>query len=81
MPAIAEELDQFTRFVRERLNRDATDLSLEDCLREWRAAQDEQETLAAIQRGLDDMAAGRYKTIAEVDAEIRKRRGWPPADR
>jgi len=71
MPAIAEELDQFTRYVRERLSHDAADLSLEDCLREWRAAQEEAETVAAVQRGLDDIAAGRYMTIEEADRYVR----------
>jgi predicted transcriptional regulator len=71
MPAIAEELDQFTRYVRERLSQDAADLSLEDCLRDWRAAQEEAETVAAVQRGLDDIAAGRYMTIEEADRYVR----------
>jgi len=34
--------------------------------------------LAAIQAGIDDMKAGRMKPLAEVDAEIRRRRGLPP---
>jgi predicted transcriptional regulator len=71
MPAIAEELDQFTRYVRERLISNSADLSLEECLREWRAAQEEAETIAAIQRGLDDIAAGRYMTIEDADGYVR----------
>ena len=78
MPATIEELNQCTSFAREKLIADADGLSLEDCLREWRAAREEGETIAAIQAGLDDVAAGRVKTIAKVDTEIRRQYGWPP---
>jgi hypothetical protein len=77
MPATIEELNQFTRFAEQKLNGELNGLSLEDCLRAWREAQEEDETIAAIQEGLDDVAAGRFKTIAEVDAEIRQQHGWP----
>lgn len=81
MPATIEELNEFTSFAREKLIADADGLSLEECLRAWRAAREEEETIAAIQAGLDDVAAGRVKTIAEVDAEIRRQHGWPPRNR
>jgi len=45
--------------------------------RAMRALQ-EQEDLAAIQRGLDDRAHGREQPLAEVDAEIREEFGFPP---
>lgn len=41
-------------------------------------ALEEQEDLAAIQRGLDDRAHGREQPLAEVDAEIREEFGFPP---
>lgn len=45
--------------------------------RAMRALQ-EQDDLAAIQRGLDDRARGREQPLAEVDAEIREEFGFPP---
>ncbi len=81
MPATIEELNQFTSFAREKLVAASNGLTLEDCLREWRASREEEETIAAIQAGLDDVAAGRVKSIAEVDAEIRRHYGWPPRNR
>jgi predicted transcriptional regulator len=45
--------------------------------RAMRALQ-EQEDLAAIQRGLDDRAHGREQPLEEVDAEIREEFGFPP---
>lgn len=38
----------------------------------------EQEDIAAIQAGIDDMEAGRVVPLEEVDARIRQRLGMPP---
>ena len=72
MPATIEELNQFTSFAREKLIADADGLSLEECLLAWRAAREEEETIAAIQAGLDDVAAGRVMPLAEADRWIRE---------
>ena len=38
----------------------------------------QQDDLAAIQAGIDDMEAGRIVTLEEADAEIRKDVGFTP---
>ena len=38
----------------------------------------QQEDIAAIQAGIDDMEAGRVISLEEADAEIRKDLGFPP---
>jgi len=48
--------------------------------RAMRALQ-EQEDLAAIQRGLDDREHGREQPLDEVDAEIRAEFGFPARGR
>ena len=47
--------------------------SEDDVLRAAIAALErESEDLAAIQAGIDDIAAGRFRPFAEIDAEFRK---------
>ena len=41
------------------------------------ALERERDDLAAIQAGIEDMEAGRYRPLAEVDAEIRKKYNIP----
>jgi predicted transcriptional regulator len=41
-------------------------------LEEFTPEQEHQETLSAIQQGLDDVAAGRVRPAAEIIAELRK---------
>ena len=42
------------------------------------ALEREQAEIAAIQEGLDDVAAGRVRPLTEVDAEIREQFGFAP---
>ncbi len=37
------------------------------------ALEREQEDLAAIQDGIDDMQAGRYRSFAEIDEKFRRK--------
>jgi len=37
------------------------------------ALEREHEDLAAIQAGIDDMEAGRYRSFAQIDADFRKK--------
>ena len=77
MAVTNEELESFHHFVSEQINNGGTD-SLEECLQLWRNAREEAETIASVQRSLDDVDAGRYQTLEEVDSEIRSEFGFPP---
>lgn len=46
-----------------------------EVLREALAALQHRANVAAIQEGVDDMFAGRYRTLEEVDAQIREKYG------
>lgn len=56
--------------------------SLEELLHLWEyensPEEEREETLRAIQRGLDDMYAGRTRPFEEFDREFRERHGLPP---
>ena len=41
------------------------------------ALRRQDEELRAIQKGIADMEAGRYRPLDEVDAEIRHKHGFP----
>ncbi|MFN0021050.1 MAG: type II toxin-antitoxin system ParD family antitoxin [Pirellulaceae bacterium] len=41
------------------------------------ALERERDDLAAIQAGIEDMEAGRYRLLAEVDAEVRQKHNIP----
>ena len=47
----------------------------EEVLRKALAALQYKENVAAIQEGVDDMEAGRYRTLDEVDREMRRKYG------
>lgn len=52
--------------------------SPEDVLRDAvKSLRRHRVEVAAIQEGLDDMAAGRYRPIEDADAAIRRRHGLP----
>jgi predicted transcriptional regulator len=57
------ELQSFHEFVGRQLSNGGSNLSPEDALLLWR---ERQETIASIQRGLDDVDAGRVKPWREV---------------
>jgi predicted transcriptional regulator len=67
-------LESFHRFVGRRLEiASATPLTPEEALVLWR---EEQETLSAIREGLDDVEAGRTKSLSEFEREIRQKFGF-----
>lgn len=73
MAITRDELESFHQFATGHLNKSAEDLTLEECLRLWRVRREEAETVEAVIAGVADIAAGRYHTADEVDAEIRRR--------
>ncbi|MBI3467003.1 MAG: hypothetical protein HY000_28650 [Planctomycetes bacterium] len=73
-----EELESFHRFIADQLENGGAKPSPEECLRLWRAAQQERaETLAAIAEGLNDISAGRVKPLDDFDREFRTKHGIP----
>ncbi len=68
------ELHAFHRFAEQRLQLDA-EVSLEECLEQWRADQERSVVQAAILEGLADAEAGRLHSLEEVDREIQERFG------
>ena len=41
------------------------------------ALREQQDDIAAIQAGIEDMEAGRFRPLEEVDAELRKKHNIP----
>lgn len=65
------QLESSHRFVAKQLASEvAVLMSPEEALARWR---EEQETLTAVQEGLDDVAAGRTKSLEQFDHDFRQR--------
>jgi predicted transcriptional regulator len=71
------DLRAFLRFVDEKLESGGESLTLDDALSLWdyetQTEEEREETIPAIQRGLDDMHAGRTVDAFEAIAELRKK--------
>jgi predicted transcriptional regulator len=71
------DLRAFLRFVDEKLESGGESLTLDDALSLWddetQTEEEREETIQAIQRGLDDMHAGRTVDAFEAIAELRKK--------
>lgn len=78
MIATAASLAEFHKYAVEQVAAGREAL-LEDLLAEWQSnelpPETEEDAVAAIQRGLDDVAAGRTRPADEVMAEICERYG------
>ena len=74
MPLTRDELDSFHQFASARLDNGRV-RSLEDGLRQWRAAREEEEAIADIREGLAQADAGLLRPFREVDAELRAKYG------
>ncbi len=67
------DLEGFHRFVGRLLASQAARLiSPEEAIKLWR---EEQKSLRFIQEGLDDIAAGRTKSVEQFDRDFRERHG------
>ena len=71
------DIDSFHNFASEQLSNGGHDKSMEDLLKRWYAHREEVETLASIQRGVDDAETGRVHSLDEVDTKIRSKLGFP----
>ncbi|MBW3598121.1 MAG: hypothetical protein KY475_12715 [Planctomycetes bacterium] len=72
MNIIEQDLADFQQFVAGRIQSDREESSLEDYVCLWRAQQERAGAIAAIQEGLDDLAAGRVRSADDVLAELRQ---------
>lgn len=70
MPVTAAELESFRRFVQRGLQNGGFE-SMEACLVQWRQEQETLETVADVEQGAADIAAGRWRTFEDVDADLR----------
>ena len=72
----------FHDFLGAKLSNGGEGRSLEELLDLWEyensPQEEREETIRAIQRGLDDMHAGRTRPFEEFDRELRRRHGLPP---
>lgn len=72
----ANDLQAFRKFIDEKLAGMGAELTLDDALALWdvenQSDAEREETLAAIQRGLDDMHAGRTVDAFEFTERMRK---------
>lgn len=77
----ANDLRAFHDFLGAKLRNGGGDLTLDDALELWEyensPEEEREETLRAIQRGLDDMRDGRMRPFEEFDREFRERHGLP----
>ena len=75
MPASLQELDEFTDFIRQRLDVEQASLSLEDCVRLWREQQDQQESVRGILQSAKEDEAGLSQPLTEAFDEVRRQLG------
>jgi hypothetical protein len=78
----ANDLQAFREFLDARIANGSRHATLDEILELWEyensPQEEREETLKAIQRGLDDMHAGRTRPFEEFDTEFRRRHGLPP---
>jgi hypothetical protein len=78
----ADDPRAFRDFLNAKLSDGGEDGSLDELLSLWEyensPEEEREETLRAIQRGLDDMHTGRIRPFEEFDREFRGRHGMPP---
>ncbi len=72
----------FRDFLDAKLSNGGEGRSLEELLDLWEYEnspdEEKEQTIRAIQSGLDDMYAGRTRPFEEFDREFRQRHGLPP---
>lgn len=75
----------FRDFLDAKLENGGASLSLDEAIFEWemenQTDEEREETIRAIQRGLDDIAAGRVKPAGDALREICQKLGLPDPTR
>jgi hypothetical protein len=67
---VTDDLKQFYDFIGKQLNNGGDTLSPEQVLERWR---ERLQTIESVNRGLDDVAAGRTKPVAEFVEDFESR--------
>lgn len=74
--AIVTELESFQQFISEQLRNGGAALSPEECLRLWRARQEERAGAnTGIRRGLAELEAGLGRPLDDFACDFRRRNG------
>lgn len=77
----SNDLRAFKGFIDEQLANSGADLTLDEALARWEyensPEEEREETIRAIQRGLDDMYAGRTKPAEEALRDLCRKHGLP----
>jgi hypothetical protein len=79
-PKLKNELVEFHAFLVERLKNGGANLSPEDVLGEWRSIQPAPaelgESVAAVQRALEQAERGEGNSLEDFDRQFRQRHGF-----
>ena len=75
MSVALQELESFTSFIQQKLSRDESNLSLEDCVRLWRQQTERDALLDDIRQGQADLAAGLAQPLAAAFDDVRRQLG------
>ncbi len=77
MPLSQDQLDSFHRFATQKINNGGGDTTMRELLQLWVLENPSDRERAAvnaiIRQGDNDIAAGRGRTIDEVNAELRRK--------
>ena len=77
----SNDLRAFKVFIDDQLANGGTELTLDEALSRWEyensPEEEREETIRAIQRGLEDMYAGRTKPAEEVLRDLCRKHGLP----
>ena len=71
------DLDNFHDFATHLLAKADVDLSLDEIVRRWCAEREQSATVESIRRGVADADAGRLHDLADIDAKVRAKLGFP----
>ena len=77
MLATRELIDSFHQFAVTQLRNGGAALTIDEVYERWRAELEREETVRAIQVGIDQIERGEGLTIEETEDQIRQQLGLP----
>ena len=75
MSASLQEIDEFANFAKKKLDTKPDGLSLEECMRLWRAQTGRQESLRGLLQSQQEDEAGLSQPLAEAFGDVRRQLG------